>query len=346
MNFSEADIRFMQRAIELAALGRGHVSPNPMVGCVIVHEGRIIGEGWHRKYGEAHAEVNAINSVEDQSLLTESICYVTLEPCAHHGKTPPCADLLVAMKLKKVVIAVVDSNPLVGGKGIKRLKDAGIEVETGCLEEEALEQNVRFFTMMDKKRPYIILKWAETADGFVARSNFDSKWISNEYARSLVHQWRAEEDAILVGSNTASYDNPNLNVRSWVGNDPLRIVIDRKLSLKSDLNLFDQSIPTIVYNCQKTGQEGKLEWVKLDEAEFIESLVKDLGQRKVQSLIVEGGATVLKAFIEEGLWDEAKVFASSVEFGDGIPAPKLSQQSTVSDVMGDELRIYKRTRSL
>lgn len=336
----------MRRALELAALGRGYVSPNPMVGCVIVHEGRIIGEGWHRKYGEAHAEVNAINSVENQALLTESICYVTLEPCAHHGKTPPCADLLVAMKLKKVVIAVVDSNPLVGGKGIKKLKEAGVEVEIGCLEEEALEQNVHFFTMMDKKRPYIILKWAETADGFVARSNFDSKWISNEYSRSLVHQWRTEEDAILVGSNTAAYDNPSLNVRSWVGNDPLRIVIDRKLSLKSDLNLFDQSIPTILYNCQKTGHEGKLEWVKLDEADFIESLVKDLGQRKVQSLIVEGGATILNAFIEAGLWDEARVFTSSVEFGDGIPAPKLSQQSTVSDVMGDELRIYKRTRSL
>lgn len=336
----------MQRAIELAALGKGYVSPNPMVGCVIVHESRIIGEGWHRKYGEAHAEVNAINSVEDQSLLTESTCYVTLEPCAHHGKTPPCADLLVSMKLKKVVIAVVDSNPLVGGKGIEKLKAAGIEVETGCLEKEALQQNARFFTLMEKQGPYIILKWAETADGFVARKNFDSKWISNEYSRSLVHQWRAEEDAILVGSNTAAYDNPSLNVRSWVGNDPLRIVIDRKLSLKTDLNLFDQSIPTIIYNCQKTESEGKLEWVKLNDEEFIESLVKDLGQRKIQSLIVEGGATVLKAFIEAGLWDEARVFTSSVEFGDGISAPKLSQQPTVSDVMGDELRIYKRTRSL
>lgn len=336
----------MQRAIELAALGKGYVSPNPMVGCVIVHESRIIGEGWHRKYGEAHAEVNAINSVEDQSLLTESTCYVTLEPCAHHGKTPPCADLLVSMKLKKVVIAAVDSNPLVGGKGIEKLKAAGIEVETGCLEKEALQQNVRFFTMIEKQRPYIILKWAETADGFVARRNFDSKWISNEYSRSLVHQWRAEEDAILVGSNTAAYDNPSLNVRSWVGNDPLRIVIDRKQSLKMDLNLFDQSIPTIIYNCQKTESEGQLEWVKLNDEEFIESLVKDLGQRKIQSLIVEGGATVLKAFIEAGLWDEARVFISSVEFGDGIPAPKLSQQPTVSDVMGDELRIYKRIQNL
>lgn len=332
----------MRRALELAALGRGTVSPNPMVGCVIVHEGRIIGEGWHRKYGEAHAEVNAIHSVGDKNLLPESTCYVTLEPCAHHGKTPPCADLLVSMKLKKVVIAAADSNPLVGGKGIAKMEAAGIEVVTGCLEKESKKLNVRFFTLMEKQRPYIILKWAQTADGFVARTNFDSKWISNEYSRSLVHQWRAEEDAILVGANTAQYDNPRLDVRSWSGKNPVRIVIDRKLRLKGDLNLFDGSIPTLVYNSLKNVQGENLEWVKLDENDFMPSLVADLGNRKVQSLIVEGGATILNAFIEAGLWDEARLFTSSTEFGDGISAPKLSKQYTVSEMMGDQLRIsYK-----
>jgi diaminohydroxyphosphoribosylaminopyrimidine deaminase/5-amino-6-(5-phosphoribosylamino)uracil reductase len=342
-NFSETDIRYMQRALELAALGRGLVSPNPMVGCVIVHDGKIIGEGWHRKYGEGHAEVNAVNSIEDDSLLSEATCYVTLEPCAHHGKTPPCADLLISKKVKRVVIAAVDSNPLVGGQGIERMSAAGIEVETGCLEQEALALNVRFFTLIEKKRPYIILKWAETADGFVARGNFDSKWISNEYSRSLVHQLRAEEDAILVGKNTALYDNPSLNVRSWVGNNPLRILIDRNLSLGTDLSLYDQSIPTLIYNCQKNEQQRQLEYVKLEEGDFIKSLVKDLGQRKVQSLIVEGGATIINAFIDAGLWDEARVFSSETIFGEGVKAPQLQGYlASETDVMGDRLRVYQK----
>jgi len=332
----------MRRAIELAALGRGSVSPNPMVGCVIVHEGRIIGEGWHRKYGEAHAEVNAIHSVEDKNLLPESTCYVTLEPCAHHGKTPPCADLLVSMNLKKVVIAAADSNPLVGGKGIAKMEAAGIEVVTGCLEQESRDLNVRFFHLIEKQRPYIILKWAQTADGFVARTNFDSKWISNEYSRSLVHQWRSEEDAILVGANTAEYDNPRLDVRSWSGKNPVRIVIDRKLRLKGDLKLFDGSIPTLVYNTLKSEQGENLEWVKLDENDFIPTLVADLGRRKLQSVIIEGGSAVLHAFIHAGIWDEARVFSSSVQFGEGIKAPEISGDLvSVTEVIGDELRVYR-----
>lgn len=331
----------MQRALELAVLGRGTVSPNPMVGCVITHDGKIIGEGWHRKYGEAHAEVNAVNSVTDRSLLQESTCYVTLEPCAHHGKTPPCADLLIRLKVKRVVIAAVDANPLVGGQGIERMKAAGIQVETGCLEKEALAQNIRFFTLMEKERPYIILKWAQTSDGFVARTNFDSKWISNEFSRSLVHQWRAEEDAILVGSNTAEYDNPTLNVRSWSGRNPLRILIDRKLRLADNLNLFDGSIPTLIYNTISNEQQHNLEKVKVDKGRFIYSLVEDLGRRKVQSLIVEGGSAVLRIFIEAGLWDEARIFTSDVSFGEGIEAPKIhGQLLSKSDVMGDELSVY------
>lgn len=258
-------IQFMRRALELAEWGRGYVSPNPLVGCVIVHEDRIIGEGWHREYGGPHAEVNAVNSVENQALLSESTVYVTLEPCAHWGKTPPCANLLVEKKVKKVVIAATDSNPLVGGRGIEILKNAGIEVETGILEKDARWQNRRFFTQIEKQRPYVILKWAQTQDGFVAKENFDSKWISNSHSRQLVHKWRAEEDAILVGKNTAAYDNPRLDVRDWVGKNPIRVVLDSKLELSSELNLFDQSIPTLVFNALKSDNKDNLAWIKLPE---------------------------------------------------------------------------------
>jgi diaminohydroxyphosphoribosylaminopyrimidine deaminase / 5-amino-6-(5-phosphoribosylamino)uracil reductase len=244
----DMEILFMQRALDLAALGRGTVSPNPMVGCVIVHQNKIIGEGYHQQYGGAHAEPNAINSVRDKDLLSQSTLYVTLEPCAHWGKTPPCANLLIEMKVRKVVIATKDANPEVGGKGIYLLKEAGIEVITGVLEDQARELNKRFFTSMEKQRPYVILKWAQTRDGFIARENFDSKWISNSYSRQLVHKWRSEEDAIMVGTQTARYDNPMLNVRDWTGRNPLRIVLDRHMSLKSELHLFDGSQPTLRYN--------------------------------------------------------------------------------------------------
>jgi len=207
------DELFMQRALELAQLGIGYVSPNPRVGCVIVHENKIIGEGWHQKFGEVHAEVNAINSVNDQSLLKESIVYVNLEPCSHFGKTPPCVDLLIEHHVKKVVIGNLDINPLVQGQGIKKLKDAGIETITGVLEKEGHELNKRFFTFIEKQRPYIILKWAQTSDEFIAQKNFESKWISNEFSRQLVHRWRSEEDAVLVGTRTASHDNPSQTVR-------------------------------------------------------------------------------------------------------------------------------------
>ncbi|MEQ9412696.1 MAG: bifunctional diaminohydroxyphosphoribosylaminopyrimidine deaminase/5-amino-6-(5-phosphoribosylamino)uracil reductase RibD, partial [Cyclobacteriaceae bacterium] len=218
-----SDKFYMLRAMELAKNGIGHVSPNPLVGCVIVYEGKIIGEGWHGKYGEAHAEVNAVNAVADKSILNGAAVYVNLEPCAHTGKTPPCADLLVKHKVKRVVIANVDPNPLVAGKGIAKLKDAGVEVLTGVLEEAGRELNKRFFTFLKHKRPFVILKWAQTSDGFIARENFDSKWISNEYSRKLVHKWRTEEDSILVGYNTALYDNPKLTARDWTGRNPVRI---------------------------------------------------------------------------------------------------------------------------
>jgi diaminohydroxyphosphoribosylaminopyrimidine deaminase/5-amino-6-(5-phosphoribosylamino)uracil reductase len=337
------DELYMRRAIELAEWGRGNVSPNPMVGCVVVHNGTIIGEGFHQVYGGPHAEPNAINSVANQDLLSESTVYVSLEPCAHWGKTPPCANLLVEKNLRKVVIGATDSNPLVGGKGIQILKEAGIEVVTGILKNEVREQNKRFFTFIEKKRPYVILKWAQTRDGFVARENFDSKWISNAYSRQLVHKWRSEEDAILVGTSTAKYDNPRLNVRDWDGRNPVRIVLDRDLSLDRSLHLFDGSQKTICYNEAKSEISENLEWVKISSEFRIGEVMEDLYQRKIQSLIVEGGAKVLKSFIENELWDEARVFTGQVQFGKGIPAPLIKGRLFAeSEIMGDRLSVWER----
>lgn len=336
-----SDSLFMLRALELAEFGRGAVSPNPMVGCVIVKDGFILGEGYHRKYGEAHAEVNAVNSVVNPADLKGSTVYVTLEPCAHFGKTPPCANLLVEKKVGKVVIAAVDSNPLVGGKGIEILKEAGIEVETGILEKEARWQNRRFFTQIEKKRPYVILKWAQTQDGFVARSNYSSKWISNFSSRQLVHKWRAEEDSILVGKNTAKYDDPSLNVRDWVGKDPVRLVIDSRLELPTDLKLFDHSISTICYNTQKSEKEENLEFVQLGDSFSIKEILEDLQSRKIQSLIVEGGSFLLSSFLDSELWDEARVFTSHNKFQEGINAPRITKPATeIISVLNDQLATY------
>ncbi|HLU89388.1 MAG TPA: bifunctional diaminohydroxyphosphoribosylaminopyrimidine deaminase/5-amino-6-(5-phosphoribosylamino)uracil reductase RibD [Cyclobacteriaceae bacterium] len=340
----DKDAQFMLRALELAVLGQGAVSPNPMVGCVIVHEDRIIGEGYHEKYGEAHAEPNAIRKVADPSLLAEATLYVSLEPCAHYGKTAPCAQLLVEKKLKRVVVAVQDPNPMVGGKGVRLLRDAGIEVKLGVLERQATHLNRRFFTQMVKQRPFVILKWAQTADGFVARTDYSSKWISNAHSRQMVHRWRAEEDAILVGTKTAHFDNPKLNVRHWTGKNPVRIVIDRRLTLDPNLSLFDQTQPTICYNLVKAEETNNITWVKLEEDFDVEDILEDLNRRKVQSLIVEGGSLLLQLLISRGAWDEARVFTGNIRFGNGIPAPHLlkSPHQTL-DVMGDKLSIYRNS---
>jgi diaminohydroxyphosphoribosylaminopyrimidine deaminase/5-amino-6-(5-phosphoribosylamino)uracil reductase len=335
------DELYMQRALDLAQLSRGSVSPNPLVGCVIVHNNVIIGEGRHEKYGEAHAEVNAIASVKDQSLLKGSTVYVNLEPCSHFGKTPPCADLLVKHQIKKVVIANIDPNPLVSGKGIQKLKDAGIEVITGVLEAKGNELNKRFFTFLERKRPYIILKWAETADGFIARENFDSKWISNEHSRQLVHKWRSEEDAVLVGTATALHDNPALTVRDWSGRNPTRIVLDRYNRLPKTLTLFDGQQQTICYTVSKSESQENLEFVKLNESSFQHSLLEDLAKRNIQSIIIEGGATTLQQFINSALWDEARVFTSDKEFGSGIAAPQFNGNLTATEsVFNDTLAFY------
>lgn len=338
------DHTYMRRALELASNGLGNVSPNPMVGCVIVCDDKIIGEGWHMKYGEAHAEVNAINSVKDKSLLQRSTVYVTLEPCSHHGKTPPCADLLIKSKVKKVVIANVDSNPLVGGKGIEKLKAAGIEVETGLLDEEGRELNKRFFTFIEKKRPYVILKWAQTADGYIARKDYDSKWISGEESRKLVHKWRSEEDSIMVATHTAKYDNPRLDVRDWSGESPVRIVIDKKLELPASLNLFDGSVKTLCYNMVKNDKLDNVEYVKVDEQDMLDNILSDLYNRNIQSLIVEGGAALHKNFIDEYIWDEARVFVSPNTFGGGIDAARISLPYKEELIGEDKLLVYRNIK--
>ncbi|MFY0594076.1 MAG: bifunctional diaminohydroxyphosphoribosylaminopyrimidine deaminase/5-amino-6-(5-phosphoribosylamino)uracil reductase RibD [Roseivirga sp.] len=334
----------MRRALELAEFGRGTTSPNPMVGCVIVGQDEIIGEGYTQPAGQDHAEVQAVKSVEDQARLIGATAYVTLEPCSHFGKTPPCADLLVRKQLKRVVIGTIDSNPEVGGKGVARLKAAGIEVEVGVLEQDCREMNVRFFTSLEANRPFIILKWAQTADGFVARKNFDSKWISNQESRALVHQWRGEEDAIMVGTNTAHYDNPRLNVRDWSGKDPVRVVIDKQLRLSKDLNLFDGHQPTLVYNDTQTSEANNVSFVRVNNGDYLSSILKDLNGRGIQSIIIEGGSGLLNSFITQNLWDEARIFSTQTVFNEGIAAPKIAGDLISSKSIGtDKLNFYSNT---
>lgn len=337
------DTDYMLRCFELAKQGLGSVSPNPLVGCVIVNEGNIIGEGWHKKYGEAHAEASAVSGVENKDLLKGSTVYVNLEPCSHTGKTPPCADLLIRCKVGKVVLSNIDTNPLVAGKGITKLKSAGIEVVQGVLDREGRELNKRFFTYHEQERPYIVLKWAQTADGFIARSNYESHWISNEFSRQLVHKWRSEEDAVLVGTKTAAHDNPKLTVRDWSGRNPVRLVIDRFLRLSDRLNLFDKSVRTICFNLIKHEDHPNLSLIRLDEDHFLESMLEHLVKENIQSVLVEGGATTLSLFIDSGLWDEARVFSAPRVFHSGIQAPRLKAVPVAEEkIIDDRLSIYVR----
>ncbi len=340
------DEQFMQRCIDLAKRGFGKVAPNPMVGSVIVYNEKIIGEGYHQKYGEPHAEVNAINSVADadSGLLSQSTLYVNLEPCSHYGKTPPCADLIIAKKIQQVVIGLKDPNPLVAGRGIQRLKDAGISVTINVLEKECRDLNKRYLSHFEKERSYIILKWAQTNDGFIASEDKVRKQISNEISRELVHKWRSEEQAILVGYNTALTDNPELTVRSWKGKAPLRCVVDQQLQLPVTLHLFDKTIPSIVFNSKKDEGHNNLEYVKLDFTKnWLNQLLQYLYHRKIQSLIVEGGAKTLQLFIDSSLWDEARVFISSENWGRGVKAPILSQTIAETVTLQDnKLKIFYR----
>ena len=344
---TSAEEKFMSRAIELAKLGMGLVAPNPMVGCVIVHDGKIIGEGYHRKYGESHAEVNAINSVKSPDLLCESTMYVTLEPCSHFGKTPPCADLIVEKKIPRVIVGGLDTNEKVSGRGLERLRIAGIEVITGVLEDDCNRMNRRFLTVHEKKRPYIILKWAQTEDGFIDRSREEEEfgqptWITNDLSRIAVHKMRSDEAAILVGTNTALKDNPSLTVRHWSGNHPLRMVLDRRGILPESCALLDQSTETIVFTEVEMATKPNLEYVRIDfRAGMLQRINEILSSRGIQSLLVEGGKALLESYMREGLWDEARVYIGNKRFGSGIKAPETDWILDREEPLDDSLiRIY------
>mgnify|MGYP003603606454 FL=1 len=321
--------KYLKRCIELAQNGLGTTYPNPLVGSVIVFENQIIGEGWHQKAGKPHAEVNAIHSVKDKSLLSKATIYVSLEPCSHFGKTPPCSDLIIANKIPNVVIGTVDPNEKVAGKGIQKLLEAGIHVTIGTLEDECNELNKRFFTFHQKKRPYIILKWAETADGFIAPQTKDEQkpvWITNPYSRQLVHKWRSEEQAILVGTQTVLDDNPTLNVRDWHGNNPAKIILDRQNRLNEDLVVFNSTEKTIVFS--ETKRDFKNNNCYSEVLNFNENLAQEicisLFQNSIQSVIIEGGARTLQTFIDANLWEEARIFKGKISFKEGIKAPIFS----------------------
>lgn len=337
----------MQRCLQLAAMGAGEVAPNPMVGAVLLYNGRIIGEGYHQKYGEAHAEVNCINSVDraDKALIEKSTLYVSLEPCAHFGKTPPCADLIISNKIPNVVIGCRDSFAAVDGKGIERLKTAGVHVTLGILENECLELNKRFFTFHEKQRPYIILKWAQSSDGKINAGNGERIFISNEFTNKLVHKWRTEEAAIMVGTNTALLDDPALTVRLYPGNNPVRLVIDMDLKLPSTLKLFDGTVKTIVFNQHKQETGEMLSFYKIDKDEkFIPQFLNELHNLQLQSVIVEGGAKLLQSFIDGNTWDEARVISNEgLIISNGLSAPVLKNSNLFKEqkIKNDSISFFR-----
>jgi len=342
------DKKYMQRCIELAKQGLGSAAPNPLVGSVIVYKGKIIGEGYHKKCGEAHAEVNAINSVKNKLLLSKSTIYVNLEPCSHHGRTPPCADLIVANKIPRVVIACIDSFAKVAGKGIERLKKAGCNVTVGVLEKESIELNRRFFTFHSKKRPYIILKWAESKDGFIDKNRKPNEpikpiWITNKLSKKIVHKWRTEETAFMLATNTVLLDNPQLTVREWNGRNPIRIVIDKKLNLKKSLKIFDKSAITYVFNTQKNEVVNNIHFVKVNlDNNSLTEIMNFLFKNEIQSIVVEGGRKLLNSFIKNNLWDEARVFIGDKIFNNGIKAPDFNKTANKEFCINESKLFYYR----
>ncbi len=345
----------MRRCLELAQLAGGYASPNPMVGAVLVFEDRIIGEGYHQLYGQGHAEVNCLASVKeaDRDLIPRSTIYVSLEPCAHFGKTPPCANLIIDKKIPRVVVGCRDPFPQVNGKGIDKLLAAGVEVTTGVLEKECIALNKRFFTAHMQNRPYIVLKWAQSSNGRIAGAGIDPAsrtLISNDYSNRLVHRWRSEEAAILVGKQTALADDPSLTVRLWSGPDPVRLVIDKELELPSSLRLFDRSVRTIVFNLHRHEELENLTYYQLaQDSSLVHQLALALGQLKLTSVLVEGGARLLQSFIDEGYWDETRVITNNdLEIPVGLPAPILSGHRLVQSetYFSDTIRYYRNPLSL
>ncbi len=341
----KADEIYIKRCIELAKNGLGTTYPNPMVGSVIVYNNEIIGEGWHRKSGEPHAEVNAINSVKDNSLLAKATIYVSLEPCNHYGKTPPCCDLIIKHKIPNVVVGAIDPNSKVSGTGIKRLQENGANVTIGVLEKECNELNKRFFTFHQKKLPYIILKWAESQDGFIAPLTKDKKepvWISNEYSRQLVHKWRSEEQAILVGTKTVLDDNPKLDVRDWTGENPIRIVLDKSDRINQSYYVKDGQIKTIIITEQEnlTFSENCIYENAIFDVKLTKTIADISYKYGIQSILIEGGKQTLQSFIDDNLWDEARVFIGNSHLKSGIKAPILNGNFQVKTIKDDQLKLF------
>ena len=342
------DEKYMLRCINLAKKGIGNVSPNPMVGAIIVHENKIIGEGYHLKHGDSHAEVNAIHQVEDKELLKNSTLFVTLEPCSHQGKTPPCSDLIIKNKIPNVVFGCKDIFEKVNGKGIEKLKNASINVKSGILEKKCFELNKRFFTYHKNKRPFIILKWAQTIDGFMDRertveSEKGVNWITSEITQTLTHQWRAEEDAILVGRNTILNDDPSLTVRVYSGNDPKRFIIDPDLKLSSNHKVFNDGTKSFIINSIKNDKGKEIEYIQCSKNNFLSELMSTLYNEKIQSIIIEGGKKTIENFIENNLWDEARVLTGNTFFENGLTAPKLNKSPVYSyHVNKDRIDIFRK----
>lgn len=338
------DERYMQRVLELAKSGMGLVEPNPLVACVIVHDHKIIGEGYHSIFGGAHAEVNAINNVDNLSLLKNSTLYVNLEPCSHFGKTPPCVDLIIKHQIPRVVISNQDPNPSVNGSGIEILKKNNVEVILGILSKEGENLNRRFFTYHRKKRPYVILKWAQSKDGFIDRKrtidNQQATAISSEPSLLLSHLWRTQEQAILIGKNTALADNPSLTARRVKGRQPLRIVIDREGNLPMSLTLFNDENKTICFNEKRNESNNQISWVKINFENSLNEILNELYKRNIISVIVEGGTYTIDQFIKNNLWDEARVFTSSTELIEGVDAPKINLNAFESKPSGADILTY------
>ena len=337
---------FMHRCLELAKQGIGYVAPNPMVGAVLVHDGKIIGEGYHQKYGGPHAEVNCINSVSEQDKykVLSSVLYVSLEPCSHFGKTPPCTDLIITNKIPEVVIGCRDPFKEVDGKGIEKLKAAGIKIVYGILEDRCRQLNKRFFTFHTKHRPYIILKWAETGDGKIAADGTNRLLISNEQTNRLVHKWRSEEASILVGTNTALLDDPELTTRNWPGSSPIRLVVDMDLKLAASLKIFSDKQRTVIFNKIKHEEKDHLIYYQVTEdVNLVHQIVNALYQMKIQSMIVEGGARLLQSFIDEEMWDEVrKIKNEKLKINNGLSAPAFIDRNADEEIkiLDDSIKIY------
>ena len=332
---------FMQKCIELSKNGIGSVSPNPMVGSVIVYNGKVIGEGYHERFGSHHAEVNAINNVKDKSLLSKCTLYVSLEPCSHFGKTPPCSDLIIKHKIPEVVIGCIDTYSEVSGTGIEKMRNAGIDVEIGIMGKRSRELNKRFFTFHEKKRPYIILKWAKSKDGFIApKDQKEPFWMTSKESKKLVHKWRSEEDAILIGRITAEEDNPSLTVREIKGDNPIRIVIDKDLKLSENLNLFNSESKTIIFNKIKSYNTSYSNYIKINFNNLINNILEELYKQNIQSIIIEGGTKTLQSFINDNLWDEARIFTANKKLVDGVKVPTIEGKIISEKKIGvDKLRI-------